>query len=268
MELELDIQFIAGGKTLCGSWWTMKAAAIDLCFKVYYVVGGSASINFEQGCCVFEPGRLYFLNGYKFKSQICKDFMDVYWVHFNPKGINPRVLSSIMPSWQSRPANEIDAASFQIGIENAYGEKSEPLTAVSGVCRISATVEKMLAELLEQCSETEFRNWSASLRRVQPALDYMDARYAENPSLEKLAEIASLTPNYFHRAFKKIFGITPFEYMLKKRLDKAKRLLTSTMLSVAEIAEAAGYENSYYFSRMFKKHTGRTPTQIRKNSPV
>ncbi len=103
---------------------------------------------------------------------------------------------------------------------------------------------------------------------LQNAIDYMDSNYTLNPPLEAIAATANLTPNYFHRAFKQILGLTPYDYMLKKRLNKAKGLLTSTDLPISQIAELSGYENSYYFSRIFKKHSGKTPSQVRQNSPV
>jgi len=135
-------------------------------------------------------------------------------------------------------------------------------------CRIRGVVNSLLAGLLGRCSESEFHKWSAAFGRIKAAMDYMDTNYTENPQLETVAAVANFTPNYFHRAFKEILGLTPYEYMLKKRLNKAKHLLTTTDMPISEIAELTGYENSYYFSRTFRKNSGKTPSEVRKNSPV
>jgi AraC family transcriptional regulator len=268
MEWKLDIEFIAGGQSLCGSWWTMEAGALDLCFKLYYVVAGGARMQFGDEIYELQAERLYFINGYKLSRQWCDDYMDVFWVHFNPQSINPRILSSALPALSNWAIREIGADSFKSGVEDIYCCRKSGLAAIAADCRMRSTANDVLARLLGRCDEIKFRSWSAAFARIRPAIDHMDAHFTDNPPLEELAAIANLTANYFHRAFKKILGVTPYEYMLKKRLNTAKHLLTTTDKPVAEIAEITGYENSYYFSRTFRKNTGKTPSQVRKNSPV
>jgi AraC-like DNA-binding protein len=255
MDWKLDIDFFAGGRSLCGNWWTMEAGAIDLCFKLYYVVEGRAVIQFGDELCELEAGRIYFINGYKLTRHWCSDFMDVYWVHFNPEAINPRIISSALPCFQSWPAEEICAEDFKSGVNDIYCDELKGLGAIAADCRIRSMLNTVLASLLSASDEIQFRNWSAAFSRIEGAIEYMDMHYTKNPPLEELAQIANLTPNYFHRAFKKILGVTPYEYMLKKRLNKAKHLLTATDTPIARIAEMTGYENSYYFSRTFRKNT-------------
>ncbi|MCG8310730.1 MAG: AraC family transcriptional regulator, partial [Cytophagales bacterium] len=78
---------------------------------------------------------------------------------------------------------------------------------------------------------------------------------------------SSLAPNYFHRIFKKNFGLTPYNYMLRLRMEMAVRLLTSTTKSVKEVAFETGYENEYYFYRQFKKHYNYSPGKLKKMRP-
>lgn len=73
-------------------------------------------------------------------------------------------------------------------------------------------------------------------------------------------------PNYLSHEFKKQTGITFTEYLNNKRIEEAKRLLRSTSDMTYEIAEKVGYYNYRYFSQMFKKVVGLTPTQYRQQS--
>ena len=82
----------------------------------------------------------------------------------------------------------------------------------------------------------------------------------------KLVEIAAQTGlSYvqFLRRFKMVTGVAPSEYVATVRLQKAKNLLTDTDLLIKEIAFACGFENEYYFSNFFKKHTGTSPSAFR-----
>jgi AraC-like DNA-binding protein len=69
-----------------------------------------------------------------------------------------------------------------------------------------------------------------------------------------------MAPAYFHRRFRSTFGLTPHEYMLRRRMDLARHLLGDPALRVAEVAEAVGYDNPFYFSRVFRRHFGFPPS--------
>jgi len=268
MDWKFDIDFVCGGLTRCSDWWTTKAGAIDLCFKLYYVTGGSARMWFGESCHLLKGNNLYFINGYKLSRQSCDDYMDVFWVHFIANGISPGVLSTPLPAICGFSEKEIDVAAFEAGVSDIFCNDSTGLPALAADCKVRAVAAAVMAKLIQKADQVQFKSWSASFCRIKPAIDYMETNFTKNTPLEELAAMANLTPNYFHRAFKRILGCTPYDYMLKKRLNKAKHLLTTTDLQISEIAELTGYENSYYFSRTFKKNSGKTPSQVRKNSPV
>lgn len=268
MDLSVDIKLTTGGQSFCGSWWNMQAGAIDLCFKLYYVKSGVGWMVFGDEVCEIKGGNFYFINGYKLSQQWSEQLMDIYWVHFVPWAINPSVIYSPLPAFHQWNAEDVDTESFEAGVKGVYCDNLPGLAGIGADFRVRSTANFVLAELLDGCSEGEYREWSAAFSRIKPAIEHMDKYFIDNTPLENLAEIANLTPNYFHRACKKILGVTPYEYMLKKRLNKAKHLLTTTDLPISQVAELTGYENSYYFSRTFRKNTGKTPSQIRKDSPV
>ncbi len=87
--------------------------------------------------------------------------------------------------------------------------------------------------------------------------------YAENISLNSLAEQFYLHPNYLSRLFKEKTGCNFVEYLTEVRMEKVKELLRSTDRKITEVCEMAGYDNPRYFSKVFKQYTGLTPREYR-----
>jgi AraC-like DNA-binding protein/mannose-6-phosphate isomerase-like protein (cupin superfamily) len=92
---------------------------------------------------------------------------------------------------------------------------------------------------------------------------YIDERWAEDFDMETLAQVACVTPSYLSRLFRKHLGTTPMRYRNSVRIEKAKHLLLIKSASVEEIADALGFEDTKYFSRLFKSLTLLTPSQFR-----
>ena len=94
--------------------------------------------------------------------------------------------------------------------------------------------------------------------------EYIDIHYKEKLTLETLALLSHGSPYHLHRTFKKINGMTPVDYIQKKRIEKAKMLLTISNDSIAEVGESVGLSNTPYFITLFKKKTGQTPEAFRR----
>ena len=104
----------------------------------------------------------------------------------------------------------------------------------------------------------------AMLKKV---LEYIEERYTdENFSLNDAAGVANVSPNYFSAIFSQEMNMTFIEYVTKKRMDKAKKLLRHSKMSTADVAVEVGYKDSHYFSFVFKKTQGCTPREYRNDS--
>ena len=84
-------------------------------------------------------------------------------------------------------------------------------------------------------------------------------------SLDSLSDILHINPSYFSMLFKKSFGVNFVDYVTELRSNAAKELLKDPFLSATEIANSVGYESLNYFTRVFKKTVGITPTEFRRN---
>lgn len=101
---------------------------------------------------------------------------------------------------------------------------------------------------------------------MQPILNFIQANLHNDISVDELARMACFSKDHFTRIFKSIMGIPPHEYLIRKRIEKAQGLLLTSDFSHAQIMEETGIRNVSYFSRMFKKHTDKTPAEYRKQS--
>ncbi|MBN2513995.1 MAG: helix-turn-helix transcriptional regulator [Sedimentisphaerales bacterium] len=102
--------------------------------------------------------------------------------------------------------------------------------------------------------------------RIHQAKCYIESHYTESLSIESLAKSAGMSKGYFFRQFKQTFQISPSMYHQQLRMEAAKTLLRCSHLQGKEIAARCGYENPFFFCRVFKKYTGMTPLTFRKKS--
>lgn len=98
---------------------------------------------------------------------------------------------------------------------------------------------------------------------VGKARTFIDENLDKELSVSRLAELLYVTPNYFSRLFKRVTGQGCNEYIVGKRMEKARSLLESTNIKAGKISILVGYQDTNYFSLTFKKHTGMSPTKYR-----
>ncbi|MGN0399036.1 MAG: helix-turn-helix domain-containing protein [Blautia sp.] len=102
-------------------------------------------------------------------------------------------------------------------------------------------------------------------RTITGITRYLQEHLSEEISLSILAEKFHLNPQYISQLFKSEIGVGFFAYLTNIRMEKAKKLLLSTSLSVAEVAEQSGYGDYRVFTKVFKKSEGITPSQFRRD---
>ncbi len=104
----------------------------------------------------------------------------------------------------------------------------------------------------------------AYFRELAPVIRHIDGHYTEKISMEEMAGLAGLSSTHFNRQFQALLKMSPTEYLQKRRVQEAQRLLTESEGSVGEIAIASGFYDQSHFTRHFRKVTGLTPLAYRK----
>jgi AraC family transcriptional regulator len=99
--------------------------------------------------------------------------------------------------------------------------------------------------------------------QLQQAIDYIHAHLNRDLSLAELANVVNISPTYFANLFKKVMGISPHQYVIKQRVERAAVMLKGTDLAIADIALQVGFSSQSHLTQQFKRLTGVTPKQVR-----
>ena len=175
-----------------------------------------------------------------------------YWIHFTGYGI-PKIISDIVNSsgLYNSCAKPSDATAI---LEMIADELSH-----SG-CDGSPYAVLLLEALLYLLAKPKQDKYPFS-RAIALLEDF-----TKPVSVKEIAEIYNVSTSHFIRSFKESYGKTPANYRIEKQISHAKNLLSETALQISDVAAQCGICDSFYFSRIFKKHTGMTPSEYRKAS--
>jgi AraC family transcriptional regulator len=148
--------------------------------------------------------------------------------------------------------------------------------ALQGVLENKASGSRLYAEtmantlavhLLQNYSAHQpiLREYSGGLSRHQlrQVIDYINGHLERELGLAELAAIVQMSPHYFTRLFKHSTGMTPHQYVIRRRVERAKELLLKEELSIAEVAYSVGFANQSHLNRHLKRVLGVTPRHIR-----
>jgi AraC family transcriptional regulator len=133
-----------------------------------------------------------------------------------------------------------------------------------------------LAQTLSICALRDFHHHPVQFRgtggtsgltpaQQRRSLDFIEAHLALDFELADLAKAAGVSAYHFIRCFKSSFGVSPYQFVMKKRLDRVLALIRTTQLSLVEIALSCGFSDQSHMTRALKKGMGLTPGVIRKH---
>ncbi len=185
------------------------------------------------------------------------------WAHFHPRPhwshwlnwpeIAPGLMRLNLPEAESR--------------REIIGSLEAALKFVQGAApRREAFAMNALESAILLCDAQNPQTRAARLdARVQKAMDFLCLHAAETVSMTELADVCGLSASRLAHLFREQAGQTPMQYLERQKLERARQLLELTARPVRQIAEELGFESAFYFSARFKRHTGASPREYRKN---
>jgi YesN/AraC family two-component response regulator len=132
--------------------------------------------------------------------------------------------------------------------------------------RRSQSERRPPATLAQMPAEALYRPQTAPITRLQLALSHVNKHYACHLSESEVAHLCEMSPSRFCREFKAAFGVTFVDHLSQRRICAAKRLLANRSMSVTDVAAAVGFTDPSYFTRVFRKLEGVSPTLYRERS--
>ncbi|MBR5191377.1 MAG: helix-turn-helix domain-containing protein [Clostridia bacterium] len=107
-----------------------------------------------------------------------------------------------------------------------------------------------------------------TINDIERAVHYFNENYSKPISIEQYASEHLMSVNWFIHSFKNVMKVPPMQYIVSLRIAAAKGYLENSNKNISEIAATVGYDNALYFSRLFRKNTGVTPTEYRQRSKI
>lgn len=227
--------------------------------QILYCTRGSGTILYENTKHIIAPYTAVFIPaGFPHEYYPNGGVWDIHWVVPSGYAIDDLLLHMGFDR----------LGFFELGdvkmLEHHFRKMHEALVGdrIHGNYRASGYLYDFLIELHRLVTESGTAVTANSA--VVRAVDYINANYTEEITMEQLCEAAGVSKQHLCRLFRSTLNSRPMEYAAKRRIQAAKELLTDTDKTVEEIAEETGFCTGSYFCKLFRRYEGMTPTQFRK----
>lgn len=233
-------------------------------FQLLYIASGKAHFHFDGKEKIVTAGHMVLYRPkepqkYEYYGE---DQTEVYWVHFTGGNVTNMLRSYGLTD---------DKTVFYCGSDIEYQNLFRAMIYELQMCRdnYAEMLEMYLKQifiLLQRFFKTTAKVDNTRLaEEIDKATKYFNEHYSEEICIDEYAKSHNMSTSWFIRNFKQYTGFTPLQYILNKRIYNAEALLLNSPYNVTEIAYIVGYDNPLYFSRIFKKMKGVSPSEYRKN---
>ncbi len=229
-------------------------------YQLLYVAEGTAHFNMEGirydvgkgGALIYRPE---IPQDYYYKLQ---EKPDIYWIHFTGRGVE-QLLNSL-GLIADRPMMFHAKEELVELFENIITELR--MDRISNIEMAEAYFRQLLI-LMARSYDTDEREKRGYHSMFDEVINQMHHEYQKNINVSSLADRYHISCCWFIREFKRYTGYSPKQYLTNIRLQNAKELLNNHSLSISDVSNLVGYDNQLYFSRIFHKYIGMSPSEYR-----
>ena len=247
--------------------------------RIYLITEGEGWLLIGENKVVLEPGFMYLTPSFAPCSYFFGQSLEHFYVHFSARLISGLNIYSLFNTVNKVPCKKLDRPLFERLLELNPGmklpaldpdiyqtkewlNKPNPDRPVSHQIETRAIIELYLSRFIKG---EKYADQNELIRyNLNPILNYIQDNLKESIHIDELSQMACLSHDHFGRIFKKVVGLPPGEFIISKRIEKAKLLLLTTNIPLKAVIEEVGFSSLAYFSRIFKKHTSNTPLKYRK----
>lgn len=258
---QMHLEVATASVTELGARAARPRESVYDCNRLLFIRSGSGRLTVQEGERELSPGVLcILLSGTAHVIEADPgETLEVAWCHFHASFDGRDIYRNLGLPLTVRTENiELVGTLFDKMIEEL---KRDGLTSR---LRVKAAILELISSYLEAIPPIVGKAYpSQEMQKIDTILKYIDDHLADNITVEDLARQVYLHPNYFIVFFKAMMGHSPIQYVNLQRMETAKSLLLLPECNVSDVAARVGMQ-IYYFSRMFKAHTGLAPSRYRK----
>lgn len=246
--------------------------------RLFYVKQGRAVMHLEREDIVLSPGHMYLLPSYTPHAYECDPGFEFYYLFvYQSKGVSGVFDTYDFPyEVQANEAAQLLFENYctlypQLALPSRNAEAFLNHQAYRDYAK--AFVEMQWHERLQLHGLAEIlvsyfvkhaiQKHIASDERIIRVLDFINDNISRAISVDDLADRACLTKSYLIRMFRENLGMTPLQYVIRKKIQHAQSLLLGSEISIRQVSRAIGISDVSYFIRIFKKNIGFTPQEYR-----
>lgn len=227
--------------------------------RIYWIEKGRGWLRYRGGEIVLRPGLLYLIPAGTVFSYGCDDRLDQHWVHFTAALFDGTPLFDLVdPEHEVRPA-DVKRTTLWFRQLEALAHDGSPRAELEK----TGILFLLLAPFLATVSPEMIGARRTARLRFQKTIEYIDAHLSEPLRVRELAQAAHLERTYFSRVFRQCLGVKPVEYIMRRRVERAKACLWRTEDPLRAVAESLGFTDAFHLSKCFKRLTGMTPKDFR-----
>lgn len=247
--------------------------------RIYFVTDGTAEVELEGKRYVLSPGHMYMIPPFTTHSDISEGLFKHYYVHIYEEMKEGEDMMSAYEFPFEIEGRDIDrilldclvqsneAMTLKSSDPRMYDNEYSLIECVQFNRRrpLAVRLESLgiISQLIGRFMKFARPKYSVTDERIKQALKMVNSRICDPIKIEELAKYACMSPGHFIRLFKEELGCTPTQFLIDRKIMKAKLMLASESIMMKEIAYRLGYEDVSYFTRLFKKHVGVTPGMYR-----
>jgi len=245
--------------------------------EIMYVISGSCHVEIENKMIPLKKGQFIIIDSYIQHRLIIEEgkpcrMLNIEFTLKNKCGTYPSIkqlseenehLKALLREEQPFIVLK-DMESLDHTLKSLVLELDEKDDRNSEVI-IQTLLSQLILKIARIVADAKKRTSLSTDIYIKKVINHIHHNYDTDLKVEDLASITFLHPSYLHRIFKESMNCTIMEYIKEIRMDKAKMLLAKTDIPITEISDYVGMNSRQYFSYLFKKTTGQTPRNYRKN---
>lgn len=253
--LRIEVQTMATAN--CGREWDYSFVNTPFS-RLYHTLGGEGIAVYNDRCYRLRPGFLHIIPENMNVRLHCASQMDQFYMHFKTELLGGLSFFKVFDCEYELPLADSPGLMEDI----ARLEKLNFRSDLSSAMETEGILRSVLSRFIRNKQSMEA---SLELVRFRPVFEYIERNYSKKLRLKDLSMRANLQEVYFSNLFKRLCGTTPMQFLNRKRIEKAQSLLLSSDEKLEEIAGRCGFDDSFHFSKTFKKFTGLPPSDYRRN---